>query len=150
MRFETIVESGTLGGDVNPNAMDASFVLASAKWLMAELVRIFHGVDTMTAEKTVDRIVERTVPLVWQVGELRRVLAPDFTMREKTLVVLYHATGWVDEKALLAWVEHSNGAIFRRDVLVKAHKEKLIEYDRSAGRAIISPLGVRFVEENLL
>jgi len=141
---------GHVGGDVNPNAMDASFVLASAKWLMAELVRIFHGVDTMTAEKTVDRIVERTVPLVWQVRELRRVLAPDFTMREKTLVVLYHATGWVDEKALLAWVEHSNGAIFRRDVLVKAHKEKLIEYDRSAGRAIISPLGVRFVEENLL
>ena len=49
---------GRVGGDVNPNAMDASFVLASAKWLMAELVRIFHGVDTMTAEETVDRIVE--------------------------------------------------------------------------------------------
>jgi hypothetical protein len=95
-------------------------------------------------------IIERTVPLVWQVGELRRVLAPDFSMREKTMVVLYHATGWVDEKILLAWVEHSNGAIFRRDILVKAHKEKLIDYDRSTGRVIISPLGIRLVEDQLL
>ena len=63
--------------------------------------------------------------------------------------MLYHATGWVDEKALLAWVEHSNGAVFRRDVVVKAHKEKLIEYDRSAGRVIISPLRGNFVEENV-
>lgn len=141
---------GHVGGDVNPNAMDASFVLATAKWLMAELIRLFHGVDTVTAEQTVDRIVERTVPLVWQVGELRRVLAPGFTMREKTLVVLYHATGWVPEKVLFAWVEHSNAAVFRRDVLAKAHKEKLIEYDRSAGRVLISPLGVRVVEDELL
>lgn len=141
---------GHVGGDVNPNAMDASFVLASAKWLMAELIRMFHGVDTVTAEQTVDRIVERTVPLVWQVGELRRVLAPEFTMREKTLVVLYHATGWVQEKALVAWVEHSNAAVFRRDVLAKAHRAKLIEYDRSVRRVLISPLGVRVVEDELL
>lgn len=130
--------------------MDATFVLASAKWLLAELVRIFHAIDTAAAEQVVERIVERTVPLVWQVDEVRRVLAPGFTMREKMLVLLYHATGWVGEKQLVSWVEHSNAAIFRRDVLTRAHKDKLIEYDRSAGRCVLSPLGVRVVEDSLL
>jgi hypothetical protein len=130
--------------------MDATFVLASAKWLLAELVRIFHSVDTAAAESIVERIVERTVPLVWQVDEVRRVLAPGFSMREKMLVLLYHATEWVGEKQLLLWVEHSNAAVFRRDVIVKAHKDKLIEYDRLAARCVISPLGSQIVEEKLL
>jgi len=141
---------GHVGADVNPNAMDATFVLASAKWLLAELVRIFHAIDTAAAELIVERIVERTVPLVWQVDEVRRVLAPKFSMREKMLILLYHATEWVSEKQLVSWIEHSNAAAFRRDVLVKAHKEKLIEYDRLAARCVISPLGVRVVEDKLL
>src|SRR6266516_699533 len=41
---------GHVGGDVDPNCMDASIVLATAKWLLAELVRVFHGVDTSEAE----------------------------------------------------------------------------------------------------
>jgi len=141
---------GHVGGDVNPNAMDASFVLASAKWMMAELVRIFHGVGIQAAEESVERIVERTVPLVWQVGTVRRVLDPKLTMREKTLVVLYHSTGWVGVKTLVEWVEHSNAAVFRRDVLRRAHKEKLLEHDRAADRVLISPVGIRVVEEKLL
>ncbi len=98
----------------------------------------------------VERIVERIVPLVWQVDEVRRVLAPRFSMRSKLLVLLYHAVGWVDEKKLVSWVEHSNAAVFRRDVLVKAHKDKLIEYDKKGGRAAISPVGIRLVEDTLL
>lgn len=141
---------GHVGGDVNPNAMDATFVLATAKWMMAELIRVFHGVDTATAEQTVEQIVERTVPLVWQAGAVRRVLDPKFSMREKTLVLLYHAMGWVEEKILVKWVEHSNSAVFRRDILRKAHKEKLLEYDQTGGQVLISPLGVRLVEDELL
>jgi hypothetical protein len=141
---------GHVGGDVSPNAMDATFVLATAKWLLAELVRIFHGIDTAAAEQVVERIVERTVPLVWQAGEVKRVLAPKRSMREKMLILLYHATGWVDERTLVLWVEHSNPSAFRRDVLVKAHKQKLIEYDRAAARVLISPIGVRLVEDSLL
>lgn len=32
---------GHVGGDVNPNHMDAEFFLRSTKWLVAELVRVF-------------------------------------------------------------------------------------------------------------
>ena len=128
---------GHVGGIVNANAMDATFVLASAKWLVAELVRLFHNVDTATAEQIVERIVERTVPLVWQAGEVKRVLTTTMSMRDKALVLLYHATGWVDEKKLVVWVEHTNAAVFRRDVLVKAHRQRLIEYDKASRLVMI-------------
>lgn len=139
-----------VGGDVNPNHMDAVCVLEMSKWLMCELVRIFHGVSTEDATAAVDSLVERTLPVVWKVGENLRVLSPDMSMRDKTLVLLYQGSGSVDERELLRWVEHSNGTVFRRDVILSAHKGKLLEYDRARKTVQISPLGIRYVEEVIL
>jgi hypothetical protein len=79
---------GHVGGDVNANHMDSVFVLYSAKWIMAELIRIFHQVDTTTATNIVDALVERTLPLIWEVGDNRRVLNPKMSMKDKTLALL--------------------------------------------------------------
>jgi len=141
---------GHVGGDVDPNCMDASVVLSMSKWLLAELVRVFHGVATTVAEAAVEKIVDRILPLVWQVDASLRVLSTSLSMRDQALVLLYHSHGWVEEKDLVGWVEHSNPAVFRRDVLSKAHKDRLIEYDRKNGRVMLSPLGGRHVEESLL
>lgn len=138
---------GHAGGDVNPNCMDASVVLALSKWLVAELIRVFHSVDTSVAESAVEQVTERTLPLIWKVGSELRVLSPGKSMKDKALLLLYHAADWVDEKTLCGWVEHSNPAAFRRDVLSRAHKDKLLEYDRSGSRVLISPLGIRYVED---
>lgn len=141
---------GHVGGDVNPNAMDAAFVLSSSKWLVAELIRVFHEVGTEEAERAVEALIERASPVIWQLGDMRRVLATGLSMKNMTLLLLYHASGWVDERSLFTWVEHSNPSVYRRDVLAKAHKDRLIEYERTAMRATISPLGVAFVESELL
>jgi hypothetical protein len=45
---------GHVGGDVNPNHMDAVAVLAMSKWLVAELIRVLHDVDTQTATDLVE------------------------------------------------------------------------------------------------
>jgi hypothetical protein len=49
---------GHVGGDVNPNHEDAEAVLAMSSWLMAELVRIFHGVTLPEAQAAVDSLVQ--------------------------------------------------------------------------------------------
>jgi hypothetical protein len=139
-----------VGGDVNPNHMDAVCVVEMSKWLMCELVRIFHGVSTEDATAAVDTLVERTLPRVWKVVENLRVLSPDMSMRDKTLVLLYQRSGSVDERELLRWVEHSNGTVFKRDVILVSHKGKLLEYDRERKTVQISPLGIRYVEEVIL
>jgi hypothetical protein len=139
-----------VGGDVNPNHMDAVCVVEISKWLMCELVRIFHGVSTEEAATAVDSLVERTIPIVWKVGDNFRVLNPGMSMMDKALVLLYHGTGRVDERELLRWVEHSNGTVFRQDVILVAHRAKLIEYDRGSRAVQISPLGIRHVEDFIL
>lgn len=140
---------GHAGSDVDPNHMDATLVLAGAKWVVAELVRTFHDVSTTEATAVVDALVERVVPSVWAIGTVRRVLVPGMSMKEQTLLLLYGPAGWVGEADLVAAVEHSNPSVYRRDVLAKAHKDRLIEYDADQRRAHITPLGIDYVERNL-
>ena len=121
-----------------------------SKWLLSELIRVFHGVTTDEATAAVDVLIERTIPTVWKVGGKLRVLEPSMSMRDKTLLLLYHRREFVQEEELCEWVEHSNASVYRRDVLRKAHNAKLIEYDSREKTVEISPLGVSHVEDMLL
>jgi hypothetical protein len=133
---------GHVGGDVNPNHMDASVVLAMAQWVMAELIRLFHGTDTKAATETVDALVERTVPVVWEVGGRRRVLEPSLSWRKQMLLLLLSMPAPVAEATLVTdWLEHPSAAVFRRDVLRPAHKARLVDYDEAAGTVTLSPKG---------
>ena len=140
---------GHVGGDVDPNHMDATAVVAMSKWVVAELIRVFHNVSTQEATAVVDSIVDKSIPLIWEVDGRLRVLNPKLTMKEKTLAILYQKNKPVGEDDLVAWIEHSNRSVYRRDVLKKAHKQRLIEYDLTKRTAQISPRGIRYVEERM-
>jgi hypothetical protein len=141
---------GHVGGDVDANAMDASAVVALASWVMAELVRIFHGVSTNEAQDTVEALVERKTPLIWEVEDIKRVLDPDMPAKNQVLVFLHHGTGWVSAADLCRWVEYSNPSVFRKKVLAGLHKARMIEFETAGDRARISPLGAADVEQRLL
>lgn len=141
---------GHVGSDVNPNQMDATSVLYMGKWIMGELIRIFHNVDIQTATNTVECIVERILPIVWEIDGKKRVLDTDVNMREKTLLLLYSSTHPLSDKNLIEWTEHSNPSTYRRDVLLSLHKDKFVEYDRQKGLVHLSPKGTAFVEGNLI
>jgi hypothetical protein len=141
---------GHVGGDVDPNHMDSEVVQSMASWLMAELVRIFHGVSTEEAQQAVDALVERKTPLVWDVEGVKRVLDTAMSMKDQVLLLLHHSAGWVASADLVRWVEYSNGSVFRSSVLGPLHKARLIEFDAGKGRAKISPTGSIEVEQKLL
>src|SRR5437764_12257932 len=65
---------GHVGGDVDPNFMDALMSLSACNWIMAELVRVFHNLSIEDAQQLVDALAERRIPLVWQRGAMKRVL----------------------------------------------------------------------------
>jgi len=46
-------------------------------------------------------------------------------------------------------IEYKNGSQFRKTVLTPAHKAKLIEFDIKADTAELSPLGLKYVEDNV-
>jgi hypothetical protein len=140
---------GHVGGDVDPNHMDAVAVLYMAKWIVAELLRVFHNVSTAEAAALVDVLVEREVPIVWEVGGRRRILKPGLSRTDKTLLLVYSEPEPVHDEDLAAWVEHPNIGYFRRDVLRPAHRQKLIEFDEETHLVYLSPLGAAHVEQNL-
>lgn len=141
---------GHVGGDVDPNYLDATSVYAMASWVLAEVIRVFHGVSTKGAQETVDALVERKHPLIWEIEGTKRVLHPSMGKGDQALVLLYSESSWVAERDLLNWVEYSNLTIFRSSILEPFHKARLLEYDFKQRRIRISPLGIADVERRLL
>lgn len=141
---------GHVGGDVDPNHMDATVVYGMASWLLAELIRIFHDVSPKEAQETVDALVERKSLLVWAVGNKKRVLDPKLSAKDQALVLLHQSPAWIPQKQLAEWVEYSSAAMFGTRVLKPLHDLRLIEWDKNASQARISPLGVSDVEKRLI
>jgi len=140
---------GHIGGDVDPNHMDAEFVVGSVKWVLAELIRTFHGTSTDEARSAIDGLVERKHPIIWEYGSIKRVLRPGMSMKNKTLILLYSTSGTVSERLVFEWSEHTNISVYRRDVVLPLHKEAMIHYDKVQRTLVITPVGMIHVEKNI-
>ena len=105
---------GHAGGDVDPNHMDATVVLSMCNWIMAELVRVLHTLTTSEAQSIVESLAERRIPLIWQSGDLKRVLDPSVSFSDQILVLIASSTGSVGTEELLEWIECKDRAYFKR------------------------------------
>ena len=141
---------GHVGGDVNPNAMDAACVMGMSKWVVAELVRVFHSVDTTVAEQTVETICDRTLSLIWEVDGTQRVLDTSLSNKDQCLVLLHASVGGLTVTQIMQAVEHKNKSNFVRDVITKLHNDRFINFNKDSGTCKISPKGISFVETEIL
>lgn len=139
---------GHVGGDVVANKMDATYLRDSSTWVMAEFVRVFHSVSTGEAQASVDALVERAIPLVWEHEGKRRVLDPQMPAKDKVLVLLHGLPSGASATDLQAWVKYKSK--FRQDILEPLAAALLIECDNGFGRAVITPLGSARVEKVIL
>jgi hypothetical protein len=139
---------GHVGSDVDPSHMDATVVFSLVKWIMAELVRVFHNITTEQASAVAESITEREVPILWRVGDTIRVLS-NLSAKDKTLAILYASAGAVAFKELIAGVEYGNPSRFRSVVLKGAHRDHLLHFDAKSDTAQISPVGSSYVERDV-
>lgn len=140
---------GHVGGDVDANHMDAEFVLAAAKWVVAELVRLFHSTDIQTATDVVDALMDRTMPIIWEVDGIKRVLDTKLPLADQTALLLYADPSPTSEKDLANFLEQDRLANYRR-VLDRLHKARMVEWNKATGVVTLSPLGRKDVEDRLL
>lgn len=131
---------GHVGGDVNPDFMDSSAVLAMAGWILAELIRVFHGISTEEAQRTVDSLAERRLPLVWKSGEIRRVLNPEIPLKEQILLLLSSSSGMVGFDVLLKWTGYKKKGYFTR-LIWQLHESRLVEFHESTRELELLPTG---------
>jgi hypothetical protein len=137
---------GHVGGDVDPNHMDANVVLAMASWIMAELMRVFHSLSIQDAQKLADSLVERRTPIVWQSGDIRRVLRPDMSFQEQVLILLAACSSQVTKEDLLRWIEPTNRSYFFQ-VLRAMHKSRYIELSSDEKLVELLPPGMEIAEQ---
>ena len=131
---------GHVGGDVDPDHMDSSAVVSISSWILAELIRVFHGVTTEEAQKLVDLIVERRSQIVWKSGDMRRVLKPDLSLRDQILILLGSSTSKVQVGDLLVWTDYDNRSYFNR-ILRKLHDKRFINLNGATGETELLPPG---------
>jgi hypothetical protein len=131
---------GHVGGDVNPDFMDCSAVVALAGWILAELIRVFHGISTEEAQRIVDNLAERRLPLVWKSGEIRCVLNPEIPLKQQILILLSSASGMVGFDELLKWTGYKKKGYFTR-LIWQLHESRLLEFNESAGELELLPPG---------
>lgn len=136
---------GHVGGDVDPNHMDAVLVLSMCNWIIAELVRVLHGTTVVEATQVVDSLVERRIPLVWQGGTTKRVLDPSLSLKDTALLLIAESPTTVAVDDLFLWTGYDNRGYFLR-LLRKLHGDRLIELSSDQKTVEILPPGSKHVE----
>ena len=138
---------GHVGGDVDPNHMDSVAVLSMCNWVMAELVRVFHGLTVSEAQQVADALAEVRIPVIWSNGGgVKRVLRPELKLQEQMLLLIAVSVPDVSSKELSAWIEYGDNKYFMR-TLRGLHTKRFVEFTESADRVRILPPGAKFVQE---
>lgn len=142
---------GHVGGDIDANSIDIALMARVADWIIAELIRVHHGLSLEEAQEIVDAIAVRPLPEVWNVGGKKRVLRDGLSAKDETLLLLYSARETiVYVEDLIAWIEYSNPTVYKSNVLSKQHKARMLDWDRESDTVVLSPKGVQYVEEHVL
>lgn len=137
-------------GEVDANLMDATLVMAVCDWVMAELIRLYHGCSADEAQSIIDRLVKRNIPIIYERDGIKTLLT-QVPYEEATLLFLhYEGEKDVPLGDLCKWVTHPNVTIFRNGILRKLHTEKKLYLDEKARLCRILPPGLQYVEEKIL
>jgi hypothetical protein len=137
---------GHVGGDVDPDFMDCSAVVSFASWILAELVRVFHGVTTEEAQKAVDLLSERRIPLVWKSQDMRRVLDPKIPLRSQILLLAASVAGRVPVAQLISWTDSQSKTKYFMKLLRQMHSARLLEFYVGAGEIELLPPGTAEIQ----
>lgn len=134
-------------GEINPNLMDATFVVSACDWIMAELIRLYHTGDPNEAQKIIDSIAERKVPIIEEFGEDLKVLIPSLSVADKILVILYKKyPSFVPTNDLKNWIKTKSPSHI---ATVLGHLDEDAKIHRKGKDNIITKKGIEYVEKNI-
>jgi hypothetical protein len=137
---------GHIGGDVDPNHMDATAVVSMSSWIMGELVRVFHKVSVQEAQEIVDSLVERRIPLVWNIAGMKRVLDPNLSLKDQILLLISSSPTPVLIDDLFLWCDYNNRQYFAK-TLRQLHKIRFLELSTALNTVQILPPGSLYISQ---
>lgn len=138
---------GHVGGGIVANSTDISTIIKSIDWIVCELIRLYHNLTLEEAQLIIDSLNIKMLPDIWNVNGSKRVIREGLNYSQKVIILLYNENdNKANIKELLEWTEYSSPSMFKSKVIMKLHKEKLIEFNKLSGDVHISPLGINYAE----
>ena len=138
---------GHLSGDVEVNGMDAQLVMASASWLLAEIVRLETGSSPEEAQELIDGLVERRVPIIEEIDGSPVVLNTDLPAMDRAFISLYKRhPNRIPVRTLAEWISYKNESRFRK--LLEA-QERIAMVNMNGQGVRLTIKGVGHVERNI-
>ena len=131
------------------NQLDSRLVLENARWMLAELLRIFWTGDRSVVSGAVQAIVRFEVPAIFELGGQVLLQRTDCTAEEEVLLLLYHARGsGMNRYDLGQAVQKSPPSVTRALGRLKdaSRREVLCTAE---GRYVLTDLGVQRVVNQL-
>lgn len=128
---------------ISPNKMDATYILNSTKWVLAELVRYVTASSPDDAHILTDSILERDLDIIWDDGESFMILNNKLKTEQKVIVALYKRDR-VSVEALRELIGYKNKTRFK-EIAESLRLKSLIDIVQGS-ICKISPLGVKEAE----
>jgi hypothetical protein len=108
-------DAAHLADGIDPNLQDATLVISILDWVMAEFVRLYHGVAANDAQKIIESLVTRTVPAIEDFDGFLKVLNPQLQASEYVILILYErGKGGATYDEIEQWVRPKMRANLRR------------------------------------
>ena len=139
---------GHISGEIDPNHMDAEFYLRGMKWILAEFVRFFSNLPEEQSRAVIEAVTARTFQIVWQSGDVRRILDPTKSAADKVLILCYAENKPVPVTDIVKWAEYSNASRMRTSVLKGLHGKTFVHFDKKADTVQVLPPGQKHVEDS--
>lgn len=142
-------DAAHLADGIDPNLQDASLVINTIDWILAEFIRLYHNVSPDDASKIVNDIVERVAPIVQEFDGFLKVLNPKLQASDHCLVLLYHrGNDGATLEELTKWVRPPMRANIRRTLESLANVKDFVHFDGT--RYIITRFGEQEIERRKL
>lgn len=142
-------DAAHLADGIDPNLQDATLVISNLNWILAEFVRLYHNVAATEAQRIVDGLVSRSVPVIQDFNGFLKVLNPKLKVSEYVLLLLYErgTTGALHSE-IERWVKPAMRANLRRTLASLAHDRACIHTE--GDRSYITKRGMDEVERRNL
>lgn len=139
-----------LADGIDPNIQDATLVVNTLDWMMAELVRVFHTVSPDEAHAVITDLVKREVPVIEEIDG-QPVCSVELGVADQVLVFLYRAGRDVglDLQELRRQMRHNSQSNLNKAVR-RLDEKALVLLHPASNKAHITSSGMRDVENRKL
>ena len=119
--------------------------MSNLDWVLAEFVRIYHGVSPQKTQGIIERIVARKAPAVEDFNGFLKVLRPKLQVSDYALLTLFEAgKAGATYQQIEAWVQPKMRANLRRALDRLVNNQATVHFN--SGSYFITKLGIAEVE----